>query len=1409
MTVTAIVLLLMLGAMVVTPSQNLRAQEEPIIVFGYVFDDRNGDGVWDTVPKEEGLEFIEVDLHDISSLNPVSVETGGGGYFWFEVSQPSYYAVRIETQGEVRDLEGRVYFGNETPIVRVHDENLDLGYIGLKSRDINATIRGAVTDGGTGQPVNGAIVTLRDRANDYEVATTTSPIQEYENKKDKWMISRNIDLPLLETAHLRFKHWYLTEDGIDGGNVQISIDGGNSWDLLYPIGNYTNFDVVYGQGGFTGKSNVWKSATFALGGYAGSTVRIAFRFTSDSNKVDEGWFIDNIKIETATQEPFFDDVENDNFEVWTFKPQSDPWQISDSRSYHASPTQSWYCGLDIEGWYSMDIYDGEFEIEVSHEDYSPTFQNVVVMPNNIISIFKNTDIVSSSEELYLNSDLIDPSDYQMDYLNGTVQLNLTVEDTDVIYASYNYTTLEDESLTLGALGNETVAQLNHTNITLISLYRDESPWPQDTEWFVDMVNGTVTYNVTISEGTLIWADYTYDGSIDVFGEVLTNTSKLSYPADPSTEVIEINDSPANYILDPWTGDIHFTQTLYNTDTITASYTALHSVENETVQLAGGTRADFELYTFEIVGKAHDAEELWGITDRPIHVTLFDLDNNRLVTKIDDSPPEFRVGAYPGDFSVVVRIDGYKTVTLPSVTVTNVSIDVGKQYFQRSEEERIENKITFENDDDWNHIIVDRSWRLNSESYLEGMDRSELRNLRLQVDVVLGNGDGILDTTEIDALVDWLEAKGPRYVITDEFFLIDDNHFISNHSRHSVTAKPRVASSIDSTEAIWINTSTEYNTSGIESGQDEYKLTQYVEYDTSVMDQTEKNRTYSINLPTQDGKRYEMVENETISGIHVAGFLTIRIDPPQGSGAPVPVYMTVRPSVGGVAKIEVIDPLDRVSIPQDITYKDYNATVPAELNITFSAATSIDNSTSTKFVSLHANFTWVFDKSNPSQSTRYGIEPIYNYTTGGEYTVNLTISESGSDPGGDVSYREATIFVDEFDPSAVISVNITSLNFVMDDANGETIDVNESMAIKFDSVESTDLMYGTIKGNIEDWKWDLESDGIWDEYVPSFTHSFDQPGNYTVNLTVADSVGHWSSNVSVDFVVRDISPPQARVIILNDTFVPTTSAVENITHYFNASESGDNVDDIVNLTFEWDFGDGTVIAAQLGNYNVSHNFTRIDTYNVTVNVTDMAGNTGNTTLTVKVIADASSRPDLEVLSATFYSEPESVEEGQRIKLSVNITNKQNHATAESIQVHFYLKEGDKETEIGGTVTFYNESGLIPTGQVKIEAGEQIRAEVSWTPEVVGKLTILIKVSDDNEHSEQIGPDNRMTEFVTVNQAPWKTYLVYIVLVIVIILVIVVIWLRRKWQRGELKFRRREKKEEPKEKKKEKKKKKMKK
>ena len=1402
MTVTAIVLLLMLGTMVVTPSQNLRAQEDTVVVYGWVFDDMNGNGVWDE-PLELGLDDVQVDLHDISSTDPISADTFGEGYFEFEISRPSYYQIRIESPGDTLE-ESRVFFGNESGIVRVHDENQDMGYIGLKSRDVNATIRGAVTNGMDGMPINDATVTLRDRVNDFEISQVTAPIHEYENRRDKWMISSEIPIPDVLNLRLRFRHWYRMENGQDGGNIQISTDSGGSWNVLHPLGGYPNPSVVEGQPGFTGvagSSTFFESVSADLIDYAGKTIQFAFRFTSDTTTIEEGWYIDDILIEAAGETIWNDDAEIGNQRGWTFQPVGDPWQISDHRHHSTSPTHSWYCGLDIDGWYSMETYDGEYEIEVSHPDYSPTFQTVIVSPNNIIGNLKHTNVVPASETLYLNDDPISAPDYQIDYPNGTVSFFLTIDVTDIITADYQYTMpVMDESLEFGALGGETGAPLSNGNIDIGSfdLYLDGGWWDPGN-YLLDNLTGVVGYDQPLASGSLIWANYTYDGGTQVVEyDVLTNTSTLAWPPVPGTLRIWINGSEAWSFVYNVNGEIWYTQRVLAVDVVNVSYVAIHTVVDEKVQLAGGTRADLELFKYRIKGRAMSADEGTGIADRPIHVALYDASNGRVITSTVPTGPTFSIGAYPGTFYVVTRIDGYKTVTLPSVTVNDSSVPIYEQYFEVSEEERVYHNISFDNND-WNVINLDTAWKLNSESYLDGMEYSGLHNVRMQIDIMLGNGDGSLSLGEVGLFETWLKAKGPRYVITDEYFLMDGDDYISDHDNYTVTVSTSAARSVDSNESLWVYTHTKYNTSGIESGLDEYKLTQYVEYDTSVMDQTEKNRTYRIDLPTQDGKRYEMVENETISGIHVAGFLSIRIDPPQGSGGPVSVDMTVRPSVGGVAKIEVIDPLDRVSIPQDIEYDNYNATVPAELNITFSAATSIDNSTATRLVSPHANFTWVFDTSNPSQSTRHGIEAIYNYTTGGEYTVNLTISESGLDPGGNVSYREATIFVDELDPSAVISVNITSIDFVMDNANGETIDVNESMAIKFDSVESTDFMYPSTEGEIKDWKWDLEGDGIWDHFVSSFTHSYGQPGNYTVNLTVADAVGHWSSNVSVDFVVRDISPPQARIILLNDTYVPTTSAVENKTYHFNASESRDNYDDIANLTFDWDFGDGTVIAAQLGNYNVSHIFTRIDTHNVTVNVTDRAGNSGNTTLTVKVIADASSRPDLEVLSATFYSEPESVEEGQSIKLSVNITNKQNHATAESIQVDFYLKEGDKETKIGGTVRFYNESGLITT-QVKIEAGEQIRAEISWTPEVVGKLTILIKVYDENEHSEQIGPDNRMTEFVTVSQAPWKTYLVYIVLVVVIILVIVVIWLRRKWQRGELKFKRREKKEEPKEKKK---------
>ncbi len=1395
MTVTAIVLLLMLGTMVVTPSQNLRAQEEPVEIYGWVFDDMNGNGVWDEAPPS-WLDFVQVDLHDVSSLDTISVETSGSGYFKFVISQPSYYKVTIDSFGDTA-VDERVFFGTETAIVRVHEDNVDLGHIGLASRDVNSTIRGAITDGKNGLAVNGATVTLRDSAHDFEVSQVTAPIHEYENRKDKWLISPEIILPVSNNLDLKFAHWYDMESESDGGNVQISTNGGLSWSVLTPEDGYPSQSVVEGQRGYTGTFG-WKVRTVPLDSYSGDTIQIAFRFTSDTTTTKEGWYVDDIKIYDEGVPFWDDDVENKNYRGWTFKPASDEWQISDSKSY--SPSHSWYCGLDIEGWYSIDTYDGEFEVEVTHPGYSPTFQVVPVSPNNVIGNLKNANIDSSSQKLYLNGVEISTGDYSIDYATGIVDFSLTVEDTDEITADYNYTVLvEHEELAFEALGGEVNATLNHGNIDIssLSLYLNDQPWDEMGNYVLENTSGLVSYiGGPLSPGDVLWAEYTYNGTTQsVAYEMLTNTSNLTWPPAGNLR-IWINGSETLSFVNDSSGNVWHTQPVYYTDTVNASYVAQRTVVDENVLLAGGTRADLQLYYYTLFGNARKADGGTGITGRPIHVALYDVNTSRVHTNIVSSGPGFHIGAYPGEFHAVIRIDGYQTVTIPNVILDVSNVTVSDQYFEVSEEERIYTNITFPTDD-WNLIHVWTEWHLTGGSYLEGMDYSELHNIRMQIDLALGDGNGNLDSNEIDAFGSWLEAKGPRHVVTDKFFLIDDGELVSDDNlyvNHTLTI-----GSVGVTLPFSITTTAVYNTSGIESGLDEYKLTQYVEYDTSVMDQTEKNRTYSIDLPTQDGKRYEMVENETVSGIDVAGFLTVRIDPPQGSGGPVSVDMTVRPSVGGVAKIEVIDPLDRVSFPDDNPYQNYSATIPAELNITFSAANSVDNSTSTGRVSPHANFTWIFDTSDPGQSTRYGIEAIYNYTTGGEYTVDLTISESGLDPGGNVSFRDATIFVDELDPSAVISVNITSIDGVWDNANGETIDVNESMAIKFDSVESTDLMYGSTEGEVKDWKWDLEGDGIWDRFVSSFTYSYGSPGNYTVNLTVADSVGHWSSNATVDFIVHDISPPSARIILLNDTYIPTTSAIENKTYYFNASESADNHDDLDNLTFGWDFGDGTVITAQLGNYNVSHVFTIIDTYNVTVNATDRAGNAGNSTLTVKVIADASSRPDLEVLSATFYSEPKSVEEGQSIKLSVNVTNKQNHATAESIHVDFYLKEGDKETKIGGTVRFYNESGLIPTGQVKIEAGETIRAEISWTPEVVGKLTILIKVYDENEHSEQVGPDNRMTEFVTVSQAPWKTYLVYIVLVIVIILVIVVIWLRRKWQRGELKFKRREKKEEPKEKK----------
>jgi uncharacterized repeat protein (TIGR01451 family) len=106
---------------------------------------------------------------------------------------------------------------------------------------------------------------------------------------------------------LSFWHRFNTEDGWDGGVVEISTNGGASWADLGSkmingkyngsVGTGSN-NPIGGRAAFTGLINTFFKTDINLSSYAGQSVNIRFRFTSDDNTAPTGggWFVDDIVL---------------------------------------------------------------------------------------------------------------------------------------------------------------------------------------------------------------------------------------------------------------------------------------------------------------------------------------------------------------------------------------------------------------------------------------------------------------------------------------------------------------------------------------------------------------------------------------------------------------------------------------------------------------------------------------------------------------------------------------------------------------------------------------------------------------------------------------------------------------------------------------------------------------------------------------------------------------------------------------------------------------------------------------------------------------------------------------------------------------------------------------------------------
>jgi parallel beta-helix repeat protein len=136
-----------------------------------------------------------------------------------------------------------------------------------------------------------------------------------------------------------------------------------------------------------------------------------------------------------------------------------------------------------------------------------------------------------------------------------------------------------------------------------------------------------------------------------------------------------------------------------------------------------------------------------------------------------------------------------------------------------------------------------------------------------------------------------------------------------------------------------------------------------------------------------------------------------------------------------------------------------------------------------------SWAWDFNGDDTVDSTERN--PTYTYTSDGEYSVNLTVTNSlGTD--SEVKTGYITVSTAEYPPVA---------NFTADVTFGVT-----PLTVQFTDM-STDAYA---------WAWDFDGDGTVDSTVKNPTHIYGATGNYTVSLTVTNSMGS-DTEVKTDYI----------------------------------------------------------------------------------------------------------------------------------------------------------------------------------------------------------------------------------------------------------------------------------------------------
>lgn len=300
------------------------------------------------------------------------------------------------------------------------------------------------------------------------------------------------------------------------------------------------------------------------------------------------------------------------------------------------------------------------------------------------------------------------------------------------------------------------------------------------------------------------------------------------------------------------------------------------------------------------------------------------------------------------------------------------------------------------------------------------------------------------------------------------------------------------------------------------------------------------------------------------------------------------------------------------------------------------------------------------------------------------TVEYQFSESGD-------FNVTLRVVDSVGNSDNVTKNITvtagpTAQFTTDNQN---VVIGED--VEFDASQSSDP-----NDDIEQYIWSF-GDGV-ESSGTVVSHSYDERGNYTVELTVEDSVGNTSSTTGS---INVGAVPEARFSV--NPRNPTTA--DTVTLDASASSDPDN-----NIeSYNWNLDNGRSDAGVL----VNTQYTNTGTYEVSLTVEDSYGNTDTERKNVNVSAQADP-------NASFTINPINPVESETVRLDASSSS---YPSGEITEYRWSLGNGETRT------------------------GREVDVEYSES----GNYTISLTVETDTDQSDMIDRQ------ITVSEPPTETNL----------------------------------------------------